>query len=283
MVSSFYENTIIYSYADDIEGDENYTIYYYSENQPSSQESNNKKYWHIVDDLITIWPSIEEIKTLFVGNSFTYYNDIPALTQSIANDLGYNLVCESVTMGSHNLEQFANKDDEYGKIVFNKLTANNDYKYLILQEQSTRSYTKYSNFKNGATILKLLADSTQTDCTTRLYSTWGYQSAADDLKVTIPEMEEKVRDAYDSLAQELNVNVHYVGKAFSKVYLEYNSQINLYHTDNKHPSYAGSYLSALIHVGSILKCDIRNTQFIGELKEPIAEILKQVAYEVLIN
>ena len=93
-------------------------------------------------------------------------------------------------------------------------------------------------------------------------------------------MEEEICSKYDSVANKYNLSVHYVGKAFSEVY-ENHPEINLYAEDNKHPSYEGSYLSALVHIGKMFNCDVRSTSFNGELDENVANTLKEVAFNVV--
>ena len=275
--TSFKDGTNIYSYADNnITGGSNCNIYYYSEDVPTDS---SKTYWHYVKDQIVLW---KEIKTLFIGNSFTFYSDIPTLTQNIARDLGYSFSSDSVTIGSHRLDQFADSNDEQGKIVEEKLK-NNQYDFVILQEQSTRPLTNYSSFLSGARALQQKINSTQKNCSIRLYSTWGFKEQADAMNITIPEMEKQIRDKYDEAAKALGVGVHYVGKGFTTCYTDY-PDINLYYSDNKHPSYLGAYLSALIHVGSMLNVDVRNTTFVGEIEnQEIAKTLQNVAYSTVFN
>ena len=282
--SSFKEGTKVYSYASNVESSGKFSIYYYKENRPSDSEAQIRNYWRMVNDSPLVWV-IAPIKVLFVGNSFTYYNDIPTLTQNICRDLGYDITCDSITKGAHTLEKFADKNDEFGSKVYTKLNSTKDYDYLILQEQSTRSYENYDSFKKGVTGLKNLSDSTQKNCEVRLYATWGFDlDNSENKKNVITAMEAKVNEYYTKLSNELNLKIHQVGKAFTKAFLEHN-EINLYHTDYRHPSYAGSYLSALVHAGSLTGHDVRLTNFNGDgsISEKDANTLKEVAYSILNN
>lgn len=275
--NAFNDSTTIYSYASQIDT-EHLNIYYYSETQPND----NKKYWHIVNDLPVVWDN-KTYKTLFIGNSFTFYSDVPQLTENIACDLGFKFKSESVTKGSHRLIQFASETDEEGAKVYGKLKANNDYDFVILQEQSTGPLTQYSNFLSGAKTLAELTRTTQTNAKIKLYETWGYSEYASTNKITIPQMEEQLREKYENCAKEISADVHYVGKAFSKVYEE-NKDINLYFSDDKHPSLEGAYLSALVHVGSLFKVDVRATSYKPEnMAESTAIALKNAAYQTVFN
>ena len=217
-------------------------------------------------------------RSLFIGNSFTYYSDVPKLFEQIATSAGDGVIVDSVTQGAWNLTKFADPNDEHGKRVDEKLKASNDYDAVILQEQSTRPLTNYNEFLKAAKSLQSKIKSTQKNCRVYLYSTWGYKEEAEQRKITIPEMEAQIRTAYENAASTMGVSVSYVGKAFSAVYTD-NKEINLYFEDDKHQSYAGAFLSACVHVATILDTDPRFAAFTGELDEATAKVLKEAAFK----
>lgn len=274
--TSFKEGETLYSYADSVSNSDNFDIYYYSETMPTSKD---KKYWHLVNNSPIAW-IIEHMNALFVGNSFTYYNDMPKIAESIAKDLGYDLTCDSVTVGSHTLEQYADVTDEYGKILDDKLNSSTVYNFVILQEQSTRSYAHFDSFEKGVSSLVSKIHSTQERAEISLYATWGFEEEANAKQWTIPQMEDEICAKYEEVGKKYNLPIHYVGEAFSQVY-ENHKEINLYADDNKHPSYEGSYLSALVHIGTMFNCDVTSTAFNGELSEETANTLKAVASDVI--
>lgn len=270
-------------------------VYQYSESKPTGSGN----YWHYMGDTVTVWES-KATKVLFIGNSFTYYNDIPQLFGQIATAAGADVVVESVTQGAWTLTKFADATDEYGKQVDDKLKASSDYDVVVLQEQSTRPLDNYNVFLTAAKALQKKIEETQTDCRIYLYATWGYQEAADVLKVTIPEMELQLRDAYERAAQEIGAQVSYVGKAFTAVYQDHKTVNDEYFTnpdkyandpekayylyyavDNKHPSYTGSFLSACVHVATILGFNPEISPFTGNLDEATAAAMKKVASSVV--
>lgn len=237
------------------------------------------KFWHLRDGKPAVW---QTLKVLFVGNSFTYYSDIPSLFGQIARGAGESAVVESVTQGAWTLTKFADENDEFGKVVDEKLKSNDDYDVVVLQEQSTRPLDNYDGFLSAAKALKDKINATQKSCKIYLYSTWGYPDEATNRHLTVVEMEKSIRTAYENAASTLNVKISYVGSAFSKVYTEH-PELNLYYTDNKHPSYTGAFLSASVHVATILGVDPRGSEFVGELDESAANVLKEAAYEVVLK
>lgn len=244
----------------------------YSQTAPTGEGS----FWHIRGDEAVVW---KNLKVLFVGNSFTFYSNVPELFRQIAQGANESVTVESVTQGSWTLTKFADATDVYGKMVDDKLRANDDYDAVVLQEQSSRPLINYNGFLTAAKALKDKIKSTQKSCKIYLYATWGYAEEANARNITIPQMEEQLRTAYTNVAAEIGATVSHVGKAFSKAYVE-NPAINLYFTDNKHPSYEGAFLSACVHVATLLNVNPVESTFTGELDEQTAATLKQIAQSV---
>ena len=182
-----------------------------------------------------------------------------------------------------------------GKTVEEKLSANNDYDVIILQEQSTRPVDNYNAFLSAARTLKQRIDETQTDCDVYLYATWGFPAGLNGTYTTVPDMEAALRQAYKNVAKAIGADICSVGEAFTYVYEHYRydeaagTGIDLYFDDNndgnrtndRHPSYAGSYLAACVHAATILGIDPRSVTFTGSLSEETATILQNVAYDIV--
>ena len=279
--NAFNENAIIYSYSQDITTSITNKIYYYSEKAPSEFG----KYFHIVEGKATVW---NKYKVLFVGNSFTYYTIsaedpmVPKYFKELADSLGEAVEIDFVIKGSHTLTKFSNQDDEMGKILYDKLSKSNDYTHVILQEQSTAPINSYNSFKEAVGKIKALVDKTQTNCEVVLYETWGSPTAIKSTgHKTIGAMEEVLRNAYEACAKEYGLKVDYVGKAFTYTYEVLG--INIFYEDERHQNEAGAYLSAATHLASILKIDVRESSFKGNLDSELASILRSVAHKVAFN
>lgn len=252
--NAFAEKTKLCAYTDVIPED-GCRVYQYSQEKPA----HGGYYWHTDGDAAVLW---DVTKVLFIGNSFTHTFDIDQLFDKIATGAGASVIVERITIGSHNLSQFADPADEGGAMVEAALTANSDYDIIVLQEQSTRPLTGYDLFLDGVTQLQKRIIATQDHCTIYLYSTWGYPRQADISGQTIPEMEAGLRDAYANVGKELGLDICPVGATFTAMYNEH-PEINLYSGDEVHPSYVGAYLSACVHVGKLLGIDPRTTTFDG--------------------
>lgn len=283
---SFNASATIYSYSsEEIEFEGANKVYYYSEESPSE----NDKYWHKVGENPIIW---DTYKVFFIGNSFTFYPHddefsasnpaVANLTEKLSHDLGLAIEVDFVVKGAHTLKKFADANDEMGAIVDEKLKANNDYDFVILQEQSTTPVDNYNAFNAGVTGLVKKVNETQQDCEVILYATWGFPSGvvAGSKFSSVSEMEQLIREAYIKCGDENNLRVNHVGEAFTYVY-ENHKEIALYGSDDKHQSYAGAYLSACVHVASLFNVDVRTSKYNGRLDETTANTLKEVAYNIV--
>ena len=279
--NAFSKNQMVYCYSDNVIVTGEYKLYYYSENPPSEYG----KYFHLVDNAPVVW---NKYKVLFVGNSFTYYvgsvDDpmVPKYFKSIANSLGESVEIDFVVKGSHTLTGYSNPNDEMGKILYEKLNSNNDYTHIILQEQSTAPINSYKNFKNAVGVIYDLVKSTQKDCRVILYETWGSPTGISSTgHKSVGEMEKALRTAYENCAKEYNIEISYVGKAFTYAYEV--KGINVYYDDNRHQNEVGAFLSSSVHVATILKADVRNASFIGTLNSDTAKELQSIAFSIANN
>ena len=120
-------------------------------------------------------------RILFIGNSYTYYNDMPTkIFGSFAEKAGFAVVVKSITKGGYTLAQFANPDDAYGAQVEEALTKDATYDFVILQEQSVRPASSKAN-EFYATVRNLAARIRATGATPILYSTWGRKAGSTTL------------------------------------------------------------------------------------------------------
>ena len=224
----------------------------------------------------------KSLSVLFIGNSYTYYNDMPAIFRAFAEADGHSVTVTSITKGSYKLEQFADPADEYGAKVEEALSGDTKYDYVILQEQSVRPTTvSVSGFYKA--VRNLTARIREAGAEPILYATWGRKtgsSTLDTYKMTNESMTWKLAAAYQAIGDELSVPVVHVGLAFYDVYT-HQTDIELYNEDKSHPSAAGSYLAAASLYAHILDTDPTASAYAGSLPQSHAEILREAAQKAV--
>ncbi len=226
----------------------------------------------------TSLPKDKEYSVLFIGNSYTYCNDMPeVIFKSICDAAGYNVKVDSVTRGGYYLFQFADSTDEYGSIVKDKLSAN-EYDFIILQDQSGNPAKTPSNFISGARAIVRKIEK-YSDAKIVFFETWGYKEGHHLLPThggDTAKMEMKNRAAYTAIAKEVGADVALVGVAFKDVYE--NSRVEIYDPDFSHPSKSGSVLAACTIFSTVFKCDVRDVNFNAEISRSDLPIIKEAAY-----
>lgn len=234
-------------------------------------------------------PDRGSLSVLFIGNSYTYYNNMPTVIfEGIAKSAGYDCYVKAITMGGHSLHQHADIHDGTGyKVGVELLTSDYAYDYVVLQEQSMRPATNdlatfYDAVRNLDERIRAM------HAQPILYSTWGRRGDSDYLTstgMTNESMTWKLAASYTAIGEELNIPVGYVGLAFFEVYTG-DSGIELYDPDTSHPSYAGSYLAAMTLFAKITGVDPTTVDYNGDpsvLSAKDAAVLKQAAKNAVFN
>ena len=173
----------------------------------------------------------QAIRVLFIGNSYTYVNELPWLTQQLAESAKETrtLETEMVVVGGATLKNHW----KIGKAL--KLLKAKRWDYVVLQEQSTLPITNPKEMYKYASLFD--AEIKRVKSQTVFYLTWAKQNQ--------PETQQILTDSYMTIAKELKAKVAPVGIAWQKVQ-EANPKLNLYSADQSHPSPIGSYVAACI-------------------------------------
>ncbi len=184
----------------------------------------------------------KKLSVLFVGNSYTYFNDMPynAFTEAARLD-DYDIEVTEITCGGYRLCQFANPEDAEGKRLREAIQGKR-YDCAVLQEQSTTPIKDEALFLAGVSSLKELISADRFV----LYATWGRNDGSEDLVylgLTREGMTDKLSAAYNKAGRLYDMKVAEVGKAFLAYSVDYNKD-ELYDPDGSHPSAKGSEIAA---------------------------------------
>ena len=224
---------------------------------------------------------------LFIGNSYTYQpasNSEPYEGSSFKNFLRiatvarYKVTVDNVTTGGYSLLQHADESNTDGALLAEKISRNH-YDLAIMQEQSLAPVNKTAFFYTGARKLwNKLSDKGINGC---FFETWGRKAESNDLPrygLTNDTMTQILVGNYGAIADELNLPVSHVGTAFYDVYTHHGSEIELYASDNYHPSAYGAMLIAYVHYATIYGVSPVGLNAFSYEHE---DILQQAAYDAV--
>ena len=185
---------------------------------------------------------------LFIGNSYTYSNGgVDVMLKNIALSQGDTLYTESFAIGGAKFSDFCNNSETFERI------RSRAWDYVVLQEQSQLPSFPPSRVEAECyPFAKQLCDSIRANdsCTQILFfMTWGRENGDQDNCVyyeplcTYDGMQQRLRESYVQMADDNNAIVVPVGLAWKYVRDHY-PEINLYQSDESHPSLEGTYLAA---------------------------------------
>ena len=168
------------------------------------------------------------LHVLFIGNSYTYYNELPWLLERISAGEAKPTRTHAVTMSGATLRQHW----ESGAAL--KAMNVDSYDYVVLQEQSLTPVSAFERMREYAASLD--EEIRRTGAKTVLFQTWAPRSS--------PELQDPISTAYFRIGRELNARVARVGDAWRSAMLR-RPDLQL-SNDSSHPTLAGSYLAACV-------------------------------------
>lgn len=233
----------------------------------------------------------EEIKVLFLGNSYTYVNDLPGIIEEISNKEGKKIIHESVTPGGCTLFQHVESQNSLSKI------RKGNWDYVILQEQSQLPVIDYYRQNKLKPSYKALYDSIMLynpSAKVVGYMTWGRRYGGQQCVnfgdgvycsadfVDFNHMQDTLTVAYCENAYATNSYVAPVGEAW-KAALSSNPELVLHSPDNSHPSYDGSYLAACVFYSIFWNESPIGIFHDEQIDDTKAELLQNIADDVVFN
>ena len=140
----------------------------------------------------------DSASVLFIGNSYTYYNDMPGLFQDLSSSLGKATYVDSKVNGGATMQVHANDPVSYQKMH------SSNWDYVVLQAQSQEPSFPYGQVNSQTLPYAVqLADSVHSiyDCSQAMFfMTWGRENGDPqwDSINTFDKMNERLRNAYRS-------------------------------------------------------------------------------------
>lgn len=224
----------------------------------------------------------DSVSVLFVGNSYTYVNDLPTMLTNFAASKGDIVLQDSKTNGGYTFQNHLNDPLTHSKIQ------NRPWDYVVLQGQSQEPSFPYSQVTSQTyPPAKSLTDSVYAShfCSQVLYfMTWGRKNGDPqwDSINTFDKMNARLELAYLSMMNQSQSSVAPVGVAWKRVVDEHPT-IELYSSDGSHPSLAGTYLATCVFYASLFRKTPLNASYYAGLDPATALILQEIADEVVLS
>ena len=210
----------------------------------------------------------EQLSFLFVGNSSTYFFNIPLKFMQIAESVGMDVDVSFCCIGSAYLSYFADENDAKHGIPLREHLAAKQYDYVVLQDNSGADY---EDSKPAIDILKPLIEANGAQML--LYK--RYSSNDDPAQRLDSAYRHEVN--YNKLAETFGVDKVAPGADAFLICTEKYPDINLYFTDNSHHGLTGSYLLACTMAIEFLDIDLDKVTYTAGLDDATVKALKECA------
>lgn len=226
----------------------------------------------------------DTLKVLFIGNSYTYVNDLPAKISGLATAGGDVFEYQMSAPGGYTLEQHSTDATTLNYIM------QGGWDYVVLQEQSQRP-----SFHDGQVAAQVYPYARKLDSLvheynpcgrTVFYMTWGRKNGdATNCAVwppvcTYEGMDSLLQLRYTIMAEDNDAWLSPVSKVWR--FLRNNSPaINLYQADESHPAPAGTYAAALSFYSLFFGKDPEQNSYTGGLDAATAATIRAAAKSVV--
>ena len=169
------------------------------------------------------------LRILFIGNSLTAGNNLPAVLEALAPLAGAKVEAEMVAFPDHSLEDHWNRPEARRAIESGR------WDFVVLQQgpstlpESRRLLRQYTKLFD--------AEIRKAGARTALYAVWTPSMRVDDIP--------RVHNSYVLAAEDVDGLLLPVGKAWMAAWRR-DKNLKLYGVDGFHPSSLATYLAALV-------------------------------------
>lgn len=232
----------------------------------------------------------KKVRVLFLGNSYTYVNDLPNIVANMAASTGDTLIYDMSAPGG---QTFSGHLDPFTGNSLQKIKAGG-WDYVVLQEQSQMCAYPTMSFDIWCyPYAEQLVDTVKASnpCAEVIfYMTWGRKNG--DVPgmcngfpgwthfCTYHAMDSVIRERYMLMGDSFNTTVSPVGAVWR--YLRTNHpSIELYDADGSHPSPAGSYAGGCSFYTAIFKKPADSIKYNFSLSATTAATIRTAASRVV--
>lgn len=225
-------------------------------------------------------------KVLFIGNSYTYVNNLPQLLADLALSKQDTVVFDQSVFGGFTFANHCSTAQTWQKI------RSNNWDVVILQAQSQEpSFSPAQVMSDTYPYAKQLNDSIKAvnACTeVMFYMTWGRKNGDASNCVNYPPvctyagMQARLRESYLMFKDSCKATCAPIGVAWKK-HVNLYPTVDLYSTDESHPSIQGSYLAACVLYTSIFKKNCSGASFLGGLTSTEASNIQSISGSTVLD
>lgn len=254
--------------------------------------------------------SLQEINVLFIGNSLTYYHQMPEMVQKMVNETNPNIKIEQSTFPGMSLtghldnivelrteNSVETRKKQSGELTETEQKINEKkWDYVILQEGTVRLLIpEVRKYKVDTAISEIKKRVSNPDCKFILFETWPSKKeypkqycyskwminhSLNEDQYCSPEIAsldheiKLINDAYKEMADKNGLIKSDNGTKYYRMLTEY-PNLEIY-DDNIHPNENGSFLNACIFYQLLTGRKASELSYNGNIERKTATLLKKI-------
>jgi hypothetical protein len=223
-------------------------------------------------------------RVLFIGNSYTYVNNLPQMLSDLARAQGDSCFVGSNTIGGYTLEAHSTN------AVTLSLISSGNWDVVVLQDQSQRpafppSQTAVEVFPFARRLDSLIK--VANPCTkTMFYMTWGRKNGDSSNCSSWPPictyngMDSLLRQTYTALADSNKAEICPVGPVRHAL-RSLKPALELYQSDESHPSLEGTYAAACTFYAAIFRSSLKQLRFTAGIDSNDAALIRSTVDSIV--
>ena len=215
---------------------------------------------------------------LFIGNSYTYVNDLPDMFTQLAKAGGHRVETGVAAQPGWPLSAHAGSAETLKRLKSSK------WDIVVLQEQSqvpaferARTETMYPA---GRLLVRQIEEGGATPI---FFLTWARRDGLPENGLSGYEtVQSRITDGYLRIAQELGVPVAPVGDAWRTARGK-DPDVELWQDDGSHPTEQGTYLAACVFYATIFRQSPEGLSYLARVPKETALVLQTTVADVVLN
>lgn len=234
--------------------------------------------------VLILFAPAQSNKVLFIGNSYTYVNNLPELILMMMTSSGEDMDYQMSAPGGCTFQQHCSVSSSY--------IQQEGWDFVVLQEQSQLPSFPESQFMQDcypyAVSLCSMIQESNPYAQIVFYMTWGRKNGDQQNCPYYPPlctyqgMDSLLNLRYMRMAEDNHAWVSPVGAVWHYIRDHY-PDVELYQSDESHPSYIGSYVAACCFYTMFTGHDPNGITWNGTLDATTASILKNAAKTVVFD
>jgi hypothetical protein len=214
------------------------------------------------------------VEILFIGNSHTFYNDLPQIFADLMASGGYRVDVGQAARGGWSLSDHNNSS------TTRSIISKKSWDYVVLQERGFVANPETEMFPAVRSLDQLIRIN---NAETILFMTWGRREGLPSKGYPdYSSMQTRVTQYYQEIGDELGLTIAPVGTAWANV-VNRDPDMPLWDQDGSHPGPSGSYLAACVFYAVFTGESPEGLEFITNLAPESAVLLQSIAAQTVLE